>query len=114
MIALLGIAVAAFLYLGNHREADWLARVIAPVYWLSNRKFFFDEIYALLVVWPCLGLAWLCYWFDRRVIDGLVNLTGRVPVAVGAVLRSTQNGLVHLYAMLMILGLLAIAGVLLL
>jgi NADH-quinone oxidoreductase subunit L len=114
VIALSGIALAAFLYLGNLREVEWLARLLAPIYRLSHGKFFFDEIYTVLIVWPCLGLAWVCYWFDRHVVDGLVNSMGRVPPAVGSVLRSMQTGLVHLYAMLMVLGLLAVAALLLL
>jgi len=113
IIVLSCIALTAFLYLGNLREVNWLARAFAPIYRLSQDKFFFDEIYAVLVVWPGLALAWLCYWFDRWIVDGLVDLVGRVPPAVGAVLRSTQTGLVHLYAMLMILGLIALASVLL-
>jgi NADH:ubiquinone oxidoreductase subunit 5 (subunit L)/multisubunit Na+/H+ antiporter MnhA subunit len=67
----------------------------------------------VLVVWPMLGLARLSYWIDRRVIDGLVDLCGRVPLAVGAALRSLQGGMVQFYALAMVLGLLVLIGVLL-
>ena len=45
MVALAGIGLAAFLYLGNRRQVDVLARVLSPLYWLSYGKLFFDQIY---------------------------------------------------------------------
>ena len=54
---------------------------------MSRGKFFFDQIYNVLVVWPLEGLARLAAWFDNHVIDGLVNLVGALPAALGRVLR---------------------------
>jgi NADH:ubiquinone oxidoreductase subunit 5 (subunit L)/multisubunit Na+/H+ antiporter MnhA subunit len=45
---------------------------------------------------------------DQYVVDGLVDGVGRVPVMVGRVLRSAQNGLVQSYALMMVLGLAAL------
>ena len=86
--------------------------VFGPVQ-LSYGKFFFDPIYTLLVVWPLLGVARLAAWFDRYVIDGLVDLCGRLPALLGACLRPVQNGLIQFYALAMVLGLLVLMGVLL-
>jgi NADH-quinone oxidoreductase subunit L len=66
-----------------------------------------------LVVWPLLGIARLAALFDHYVIDGLVDLCGRMPKVLGASLRSVQNGLVPFYALAMMLGLLALMGALL-
>ena len=79
-----GIALAAMLYLGSRKKAARLARLmnVFGLYSLSYGKFFFDPIYTLLVVWPLLGVARLAAWFDRYVIDGLVDLCGRLPQAV--------------------------------
>jgi len=114
VIALLGVAVAAFLYLGDRTQADWLARKLLPFYRLSHGRFFIDAIYSALVVWPLWLLGQLCYAFDRYIIDGLVNLAGKVPTTLGAALRRVQMGLVQFYALAMVLGVLVLIGTLLL
>ena len=48
--------------------------------------------------------------FDRLVVDGLVNLAGVLPRAVGSVIRPWQSGRLHGYALGMVTGI----GVLLL
>ena len=62
---------------------------------------------------PLLGVARLAAWFDRCVIDALVDFCGRLPSLLGAALRPAQNGVVQFYALAMALGLLALLGVLL-
>ncbi len=110
IITVVGITLAAILYLGNRNKAARLARLmnVFGLYSLSYGKFFFDPIYNLLVVWPLLGIAWLAAWFDRWVIDGLVDLCGTVPKLLGAALRPSQNGLVQFYALGMVVGLLVL------
>ncbi|MCC7086758.1 MAG: hypothetical protein IT427_17290, partial [Pirellulales bacterium] len=110
--ALLGVALAAYLYLGSSAQATLMARLFRPLYWLSYRKFFLDEIYQKFIVWPLQGLAAVSDWFDRYVIDALANLVGAFPGAVGWLLRSLQNGMVQFYALAMILGLLVLIGTL--
>jgi NADH-quinone oxidoreductase subunit L len=115
-VALLGIAVAAFFYLGGQSEAAAVARRFDSV-WLgksyrwSRRKFFVDEIYDWLVVKPLAGVAQLSYLFDRYVVDGLVNGCGHVPKAIGGKLRGLQMGLVPFYGLAMVLGLLTLLAV---
>jgi NADH-quinone oxidoreductase subunit L len=115
IITAVGIALAAILYLGSSRKAERLARFmdIFGLYSLSFYKFFLDPLYAALVVWPLLGLARLVAWIDRSVIDGAVDFCGRLPARLGAALRPSQNGLLQLYALAMILGLLVLIGALL-
>ncbi len=108
-----GIVLAGVLYLRSAAALSWIVRRLRGLYVLSRQKFFLDEIYAVLVVWPCLGLATAAYWFDRRIIDGLVQAAVAVPLRVGQLLRGMQTGLVQVYALLMVLGLVAVAGVLL-
>lgn len=115
VLTLVGIAMAATLYLGSGKNVARLTRLmnVFGLYSLSFGKFFFDPIYTLLVVWPLLGVARLSAWFDQHVIDGLVDLCGRMPKMFGAVLRPAQNGLVQFYALAMMLGLLLLMGALL-
>jgi NADH-quinone oxidoreductase subunit L len=108
LAAFLGIGLAAFLYLGERREAETLAGALAPFYRLSRGKFFFDELYNALLVWPLRVIAVLSYVIDRFFIDGIVNLCGKLPAVVGYMLRSLQNGMVQWYALAMVLGLVAL------
>jgi NADH-quinone oxidoreductase subunit L len=104
LVAGLGIALSAFLYLGHQREVQALAHRLGPVYRLSLRKFYLDEIYQGVIVWPLRALAWLSYACDRWLIDGLVDLCGRIPVWLGRGLRQWQTGLVPFYSLMMALG----------
>jgi NADH:ubiquinone oxidoreductase subunit 5 (subunit L)/multisubunit Na+/H+ antiporter MnhA subunit len=114
LLALLGIGLAAAVYLGPRRRAERLAAGLGVLYRFAHGKFFIDEIYQGLVIRPLEAIARLCYWADQAVIDGLVNLCGLVPRLIGAALRPLQNGLVQSYALGMLLGLLALLGLLLL
>jgi NADH-quinone oxidoreductase subunit L len=116
IITLVGIAAAAIVYLGSPKKAQRLARAMNALglYSLSYGKFFFDPIYALLIVRPLVGVARLAAWFDRCVIDALVDSCGGLPARLGAALRPVQNGLIQFYALAMVLGLLALLGALLL
>ncbi len=115
IIAFLGVGLAAFFYLGDRKEIAVVARAMdrAGLYRLSHGKFYFDTIYKFLVVWPLEGIARLCYWIDRYVIDAAVDFCGIVPRALGASLRPLQSGLVQFYALAMVLGLLILIGSLL-
>ncbi|MBM3998207.1 MAG: NADH-quinone oxidoreductase subunit L [Planctomycetes bacterium] len=170
LIALGGIAFAAFLYLEDRREADmasaflrfhwyrrmldadsiarirrwksvdavnrwadrlrlgWLARIVgrgvlvvvwvvtvpliltqfASPYRLSQDKFYFDEIYDWTMVRPLRWIADLCAALDRWVIDGTVNMVGRIPVVTGNLMRSLHIGLLPFYAVSMALGVLVL------
>jgi NADH-quinone oxidoreductase subunit L len=113
VIALAGIGIAAYLYLGDQSQVATLARLLSPLYWLSYGKLFFDPIYMALFIWPLWALALASYWVDRYVIDGLVNLVGKLPIWVGASLRALQAGMVQFYALAMIWGVVVLAVTLL-
>ncbi|QDU27104.1 NADH-quinone oxidoreductase subunit L [Anatilimnocola aggregata] len=80
-----------------------LGQFMSP-YRLSQNKFYFDELYYGLIVWPLRLMAQVCYWIDRWIIDGLVNAFGWFPQAAGSLMRSLQMGLVQFYAAAMVLG----------
>jgi NADH-quinone oxidoreductase subunit L len=80
-----------------------VGQFVSP-YKLSLHKFYFDELYNAAIVWPLRLAASVCYWIDRWIVDGLVNLVGAIPPAVGSVMRNLQMGLVQFYALAMMLG----------
>jgi NADH-quinone oxidoreductase subunit L len=113
IVALAGIGLAAMLYRGDGSRVAALSGMLGPAYRASYAKFWFDQIYMVTIVWPLQLLATISYVLDRLVIDGLVDLCGRLPAALGSRLRSMQIGLVSFYALAMVLGLLVMLGMLL-
>jgi len=96
--AVAGIVLAAVGHLGRRSDGPQMERFLGPLQTLFGHKFFLDEIYAALIVRPLELLALVAAWFDRFVIDGLVDGVGRLPLGLGAVLRRLQSGLVQRYA----------------
>jgi NADH-quinone oxidoreductase subunit L len=86
-----------------------VGQFVSP-YKLSANKFYFDELYSAVVVWPLRALASVAYWFDRWIVDGLVNLAGMIPPAIGSLMRPLQMGLVQFYALAMVLGALVLVA----
>jgi NADH-quinone oxidoreductase subunit L len=110
-----GIGLAWLLYLRGGPLLEGLTGFLrsAYVYQLSQRKFFLDEIYYAFLVWPLKVVAFVFRFVDNFLIDGLVNLLGWFPRAVGSLLRPLQVGLVQFYALAMMLGLIVLIGSLL-
>ncbi|MBN1393539.1 MAG: NADH-quinone oxidoreductase subunit L [Pirellulales bacterium] len=115
-LSIAGIAVVAALYLRPGKAVERLTRAmnVFGLYSLSYGKFFIDPLYDALLVRPLLGIARLAAWLDRRVIDSAVDAVGRAPALIGAAVRPVQNGLVQLYALVMVLGVLVLLGIMLL
>ena len=74
-----------------------------------ENKFYVDEIYDFIVIRPVLGLSLFLYTkSDLRVIDGIVNGTGRIFNYLSDDWRKIQTGIVQDYALISIAGIIAI------
>jgi proton-translocating NADH-quinone oxidoreductase chain L len=104
VFALGGIGLAAWMYLLRPETPARLAEGLQGLYQLSLNKFYFDEIYANVIVKSLWGFAIFCRWIDYA-IDGLVDIVGHAPRLFGLVFRPIQNGLAQFYALAMALGL---------
>ncbi len=62
------------------------------------------------MVWPLKLVGMMSYTLDQWLVDGAVNLAGRVPMWLGAVARRLQRGLVPFYGLMMALGAIIILG----
>jgi NADH-quinone oxidoreductase subunit L len=105
LVALGGIGLAWWMYV---RQPAAVARAVeaAPAaYALSRNRFYLDELYYVFIVRPLTGMAGFCRFVDQYVVDGVVDLVGQLPTALGKVVSPIQNGLVQFYALLMVLGL---------
>ena len=76
-----------------------------------KRKYFFDDVYDLLISKIQDNLARLADFFERIVVvEGGVNGTANSTRRIGDLLRKFQTGIVQFYALLFVLGTLALIG----
>jgi NADH-quinone oxidoreductase subunit L len=106
-VAVGGIALAWLLYVARPELPDRIAAAVGPLYKLSLNKFYFDEMYSAALVAPLRFAAWLSYWFDRTIIDPIVDGLALIPRALSGIPLWIHNGLVPSYALIMWIGLLA-------
>jgi NADH-quinone oxidoreductase subunit L len=109
-VALLGIGIAAFLYLKRLDLPGKLKAQFEPVYTLLYNKYYVDELYDAAIVQPIKVVSQEGLWrgVDVRVIDGAVNGAGYAVAGLSAVLRLLQSGSVKAYAASTFLGVVAI------
>ncbi len=106
VLAVVGIAVAYLMYAGDQKLAAGLKKGLAPLHALSFNKFYFDELFYSIIVYPVKLLAvFSATILDKTLVDNLVNLIGTIPRRIGEVLRPWQNGLVQTYAAISLLAL---------
>lgn len=113
LAAAIGIVLAAIGHLGRRSDGPQLERYLGPLRTLFAEKFYFDQVYAALIVRPLEGLAFLAAFVDRTVVDGFVDAVAAAPVALGSLVRRSQSGILQRYALAGVLGVLAIVVVLL-
>ena len=99
-------------YLGRRSDGPLLERFLGPLGTLFAEKFYFDQLYAALVVRPLEGLAFVAALFDRYVIDGAVDAIASAPGSLGSIIRRSQSGLMQRYALAGVMGVLTIVVVL--
>jgi NADH-quinone oxidoreductase subunit L len=112
--ALAGIAVALRMYAQGGAD---LAKVGVPqgaVHRVLLHKYYVDELYDRLFVRPTVRVArWCAEAFDLELIDGAVNGLATVVGRAAGLLRRVQTGFVMNYALSMLIGVVALLGLLL-
>jgi NADH-quinone oxidoreductase subunit L len=115
LVAAAGIALAAALYLapaGEARRARIHGRARVPIEAARN-KFFVDAIYGRAFVLPGKALSsFAANTVDARLIDGMVNGTGRLVAGASEGLRRWQTGYVRSYGATFLLGVVVIFSIL--
>ncbi|WP_448570527.1 NAD(P)H-quinone oxidoreductase subunit F [Trichothermofontia sp.] len=66
--------------------------------------FYIERIYAFTVVKGVALLSQMTTWFDRYVVDGMVNLAGLVTVMGGQVLKYNVTGRSQVYVLTIVMG----------
>lgn len=101
--AIAGIYAAYLIYYKNGYEgAKGIRERIRRLHYIVENKYFVDEIYNLLFIDTFKIISYLLSLFDRYVIDGFVNLCGKITVAFasldGLIDKYFIDGIVNLIA----------------
>jgi NADH-quinone oxidoreductase subunit L len=107
-IALSGIGLAFVIYRKRRGSAEAIASRFRIVYSMWRNLYFVDEFYEATVLKPFYAIARFFAGFDRFVIDGLVNASGLVADVTGQLLKLFQTGYVRNYALVFLMGVVAI------
>jgi NADH-quinone oxidoreductase subunit L len=98
---LAGLALALVIYRRGFVIADSIRKAIWPVYEFVHNKFYFDELYNVVIVRLALIGCYVSDFWDKWVVDGLVNLAALVARSVASlsgvfdnrVIDGSANGL---------------------
>ena len=137
LIAAVGIGFAYWFYVVDPAKPSRITARIQGLYQLVLNKYRVDEIYDALVVRRTLDLANGCFFvdakfvdgavnaaaastrgtatasgfFDKYVVDGLVNLVGWINMRLNGVATILQTGMVQRYALGAVFGIVAFIAV---
>jgi NADH-quinone oxidoreductase subunit L len=111
--ALLGFAIAFWLYLRQPGKPEQLAKSMRGLYTTLLHKYYVDEMYAALIVKPLLWLSTTVLWqkVDAGAIDGTVNGIAEGLTGIGDGVRHTQSGNTRSYAVWVVIGALVIIAI---
>jgi NADH-quinone oxidoreductase subunit L len=103
---LFGTALAYWMYVAQKgKPAARLAEQLPGLHQLLLDKWRVDELYEVTVIAMVDSLADTSAAVDKTLIDGiLARLTALIVAASGTILRAFQNGVVHVYAAMMVVG----------
>ncbi len=110
VLGLLGIFAAMWLYKKQSTRPDRFATTLGSIYRSAYNKFYIDEIYTFItkkVLFNLIGRP--AAWFDKHVVDGLINLTGNTTAAISEGIKKIQSGKVQQYAIYFLAGVIGLA-----
>lgn len=112
-LTLAGFALAWILYLWKPELAAKARKTFSVPVWILENKYGFDKLWIGGFAGGGVRLGKASRAVDTHVVDGvMVNGTARVIDLAANLLRRTQSGFLYHYAFAMIVGLIALLGVL--
>ena len=112
VMALLGIALAYVMYIANPLLPVRLVQSFGGIYRFLPNKWYFDELYDLILVEPTMRLARL-FWqvVDVTIIDGVPNGLAALTTEGSRELVKIQTGSLAVYAFVMRIGVVVLVGI---
>jgi NADH-quinone oxidoreductase subunit L len=98
--AILGLALAYLFYVARPELPRKFATNFHALYSIVVNRYYVDELYDAVIVWPVLVAAREFLWkfVDIVMIDGAVNGVGHLVRGAGGGLKHMQSGYVRTYA----------------
>ena len=110
IIAIVGIALATWLYKNPNDKPARMAASMSGLYKWAYHRFYIDEVYQFIthkIIFN--GICSPIAWFDRHVIDGSMNMLAWITQTTSYHIRGLQSGRLQSYALVFILGAMIIA-----
>jgi NAD(P)H-quinone oxidoreductase subunit 5 len=98
-----GVAIGSLVQL-NHA---WMRPIQVPLRFTQDLlayDFYVDKLYKVTVVWAVSTLSAFTYWFDKYVVDGVVNLVGFASIFSGESLKYSVSGKSQAYMLTILVG----------
>ena len=111
LIAVAGISLSTGLYLNRGAQVPkMLARPLTAGHYLLSHKYFMDHLYeeGLVRRFFYRTFAAISDWFERSVVDGVVDAVGFFSRNIGRAVSQLQTGQVQTYGVAISLGVVSI------
>ena len=109
LLALAGIGFAYLMYIKGTISPAKMTERFKGIYTVLYHKYYVDEFVEAAIIRPLLAFSrWLWHVVDDGIIDGIVNLVGKVTILFGLIFRRIQTGYVQNYAAFIVLGVILI------
>jgi len=110
IMAVLGIAMATYLYKVKSERAVTVAEGFGGLYNAALKKFYIDEIYLFVtkkIIFNLIGRP--AAWIDKNIVDGFMNLLATTTGKISELIKGFQSGKVQNYALYFFGGILGLA-----
>jgi NADH-quinone oxidoreductase subunit L len=110
LLALAGILFARLLYRKENTLPRTIASSLGNFYRTVYEKFYIDEIYLFItkkIIFNLVGRP--AAWFDKHIVDGFMNLLGKITEKTAYLIKGLQSGKVQNYALYFFGGIVGLA-----
>lgn len=115
IFAIIGIALATKMYMrGDSKLTQAINRSFKGFIRAAYRRFYMDELWLFVtkkIIFNCISRP--IAWFDKKVIDGSMDMLANITQRLGSVVRPMQSGNIQSYSVWFLSGALALILILL-
>lgn len=104
LVGFLSITLAWLIYSRQILSPEYIKQKLKPIYIILYNKYYIDEIYSWFFNKVVLVLAGFCNWYDRKVVDGILDGSTDLLKLSGAKLRLIQTGNLQNYALIILVS----------